>query len=422
VSVIRHDDSGINASRPAAAEAGRRRGAVAPRPDTLCTLAACIFLLAACSSHAPPKVDDTRVKEFAGRGYLTDDRFSVGTTFSNWTVGEDSFDIAWTVPVSGQRLPVVVYLPGLGESRSSGEKWRTAWALAGYAVLSVQLLDADQHVWSSNAARGGDLVMLARERYAKEAAAARLKGLTSLLAELQKHHGSDEALLQRLDLSRIAIAGFDVGAYTAMLVAGETPKGEADPIRLPIPISAFVALSPYADFSGKAFSARYQSITAPVLSVSGNADADNAGVVSSPSVRKAPFEYMPSHDAYLLWLRNATHAVFSGSGPSMLEDSADSATPRHGDGQGSPQGGSRRGRHGGNGQSGTASGNPGGFGDRQSTGAAASPTERALSANLIQGVTTAFLDSYLKQDPTAKEWLQKDVARWLGERGELKRK
>jgi dienelactone hydrolase len=380
-----------------------------------------VSLLPGCVGNSPPKVDDGRVKQFAGRGYLTDDRYSIATTFSTWMDGDRAFDVAWTVPIAGKPLPVVVYLPGLGESRTSGESWRTAWAQAGYAVLSLQLLSEDKAVWSSIAARRGDFGTLARERYGKDPASARMKALAALLGELQKGHGADDALLRRLDLSKIAVAGFDIGAYTSMLVAGETPKGNAETERLPISVAAVVALSPYADFSGSALASRYQSIAIPVLSVSGDSDADTAGVVSSPSLRRAPFEYMPSRDAYLLWLTNATHSVISGSAPDAEETTATAGVRRD---EGEHKSGSRReGRHGGAGRSDTnGSGDNPGLGGGRLGGYSVSPTDRALSISLIQGVTTAFLDAFVKQDGIAQEWLKKDAGRWIGERGELRRR
>jgi pimeloyl-ACP methyl ester carboxylesterase len=377
-------------------------------------------MLPGCVGNSPPKVDDVRVKQFSGRGYLTDDRYSIATTFANWTVGEHSFDVAWTVPVSGDSLPVVVYLPGLGESRTAGESWRTAWAQAGYAVLSVQLLNEDQRAWSSAAARRGDFGVLARERYGKDAATARLQALAALLTTLQTGHTGNAVLLHRLDLSHIAVAGFDVGAYTSMLVAGETPKSESALAPLPIPVAAIIALSPFADFSGTGLSTRYQSITMPVLSISGDADSDTAGVVSSPSLRRAPFEYMPSKDAYLLWLANAGHAIFSGSAP---VDAAEEQIPgRRNESQGARKGGGRR--HGGSGYPDTAAtdADSKGVGGRPPSGPMASPTDRALNVSLIQGVSTAFLDAYLKHDAVAQEWLRKDAKRWVGDRGDLQRK
>ena len=382
-----------------------------------------LLLLAGCATHTPPKVDEVRVKQFVGRGYLTDDRFNVATTFSNWIADGYSFDIGWTAPVAGDRLPVVVYLPGLGESSTAGESWRTAWAQAGYAVLSIQLLNEDQDLWSSSAARRGDFAVLARERYAKDTATVRLKALAALLAELQKRRAGNEPLMQRLDLSRVGLAGFDIGAHTAMLVAGEALPEDLQPVPLPIAVSAIVALSPHADFSGRALSARYQSIAGPVLSVTSNDDYDSLGVVTSPSVRKAPFEYMPSRDAHLLWLANATHAVISGSKSPVAEQSPEATASDRGDSHGSSSGGSRRGgRRGGQERPATAAGPPDAAGAGNGRPGRPSPTDQALNVSMIQGVTTAFLDLYLKQDATAQEWLQKDAKRWIGERGELRRK
>lgn len=382
-------------------------------------------LLGGCAGDAPPRVDETQVKQFAGRGYLSDERFSIATTFSIRDVGEHSFALAWTAPVAGNSLPVVVYLPGLGESRTAGESWRTAWAQAGYAVLSVQLLDEDQKAWSSDAARGGDFALLARERYAGRTAAARLNALAALMAALGKDQANDAGLLRRLDLSHVAVAGFDVGAYTAMLVAGEMPKDSAAPVRLPISPKAIVALSPYADFSGTALSSRYRSITVPVLSVSGDADSDTAGIVSSPSLRKAPFEYMPSRDAYLLWLANATHAVFSGSALRAAEDHQETGAPHGGDSQGSRAGASRRRGRGERSEpagAADANGDNGALRGGRLGAPSFSPTDRAISVSLVQSITTAFLDAYMKQDPIAQEWLQKNARRWIGDRGEWKRK
>jgi len=33
---------------------------------------------------------------------------------------------------------LVIYLPALGEGRTAGEAWRSAWAWAGYMVLALQ--------------------------------------------------------------------------------------------------------------------------------------------------------------------------------------------------------------------------------------------------------------------------------------------
>ena len=51
-----------------------------------------------------------------------------------------------------------------------------------------------------------------------------------------------------------------------------------------------------------------------------------------------------------------------------------------------------------------------------------SPTAQAIGVIAIQGVTTAFLDAYVKNDPIALEWLGKDASRWIKNRGEIRKK
>ena len=41
---------------------------------------------------------------------------------------------------------------------------------------------------------------------------------------------------------------------------------------------------------------------------------------------------------------------------------------------------------------------------------------------MIQSVTTAFLDAYVKNDAIAREWLEKDAARWARNSAEVQRK
>lgn len=100
--------------------------------------------------------------------------------------------------------------------------------------------------------------------------------------------------------------------------------------------------------------------------------------------------------------------------------------PERGQGAGerSQDGGSRGGhRKGGNGAGGTGEGpravseRPGG--PREN---GFSLTSLAIGEAAIKGVTSAFLDAYVKEDSVAKEWLDKDASRWLRERGELRRR
>lgn len=386
-----------------------------------------LAFLAGCASPSAPRPEEVKVRQFAGQGYLTDDHFGIATSFANWTTGDHSFDVALTLPTKPGQLPLVIYLPALGETRTSGETWRTAWAQGGYAVLSLQALGDDARAWSSSLARSGDFAILARDRYSARVMEARLEALKIALTELKRRSARKDAGMERLDLSQVAIAGYDLGAYAAMVIAGENIKG-MPPVSLPLPITAVIALSPYADFSGASFLDRYAGIRGPVLSITGDNDSDALGLVPSSSVRKAPFEYMPGGNKYLLTMSGISHAALGGMPEKM--DAAEEHRPlinaANPDGMRQQGGGQTGGRN----KGGSRSGRESPVVDRgKRPEEALSPfrsvqsmTSQAMSLAAIQGVTTAFLDAYVKHDAIAREWLEKDAPRWLRDKGEIKRK
>jgi len=409
------NSSSKNFAPPAAS--GKRFGAA--------TLA--LAFLAGCSSAPVHKPDETKVKQFAGLGYQTDDHFGIATTYANWTSGDLDLDVSLTVPAKPGFFPLVIYLPALGETRSAGEAWRSAWAQSGYAVMSVQPLVDDARLWGSSKARSGDFAMLARERYSPRVMSDRIAALQSALNELSRRHGRREAPVDRIDLSRVAVAGFDMGAYIAMVIAGESIRGVPSPA-LPFPVKAVIALSPFSDFSGAPFSERYAGIRGPILSVTSDNDTDALGLVTSPSIRKAPFETMPGGNKYLLTMSGIPHAAMSGNG--LPVEAAEPGGMRQ-KSEGGP-GGAERSRDGG-GRSANRKGGSGGSGPTEgrrpsgdhpgmSWDGGLSPTSLAIGEAAIQGVTTAFLDAYVKDDSIAREWLDKGASRWLRERGELKRR
>jgi hypothetical protein len=378
-------------------------------------VAACA-VLAACAP-APPKPDAAKVSRFSGHAYVSDEHYGATTALSSWTLGAGSFEVALTVPDKPGRYPLVIYLPGLGEARDAGSIWRTTWTQAGYAVLSVQPLADDATGWSAPKARTGDFAALARVRYSGKIMSARVDSLQAVWRELVRRQAQGEKPLERIDLSRVAIAGFDLGAYTAMTIAGETIR-DLPTLEIGIPVAAVIALSPYADFSGSTFTDRYRSIKGPVLSVTTDGDADAIGMVTAPSVRKAPFQYMPPGDKFLMLLWSVPHVVLGGNPNSEAVAANEPAKPD------------------------AASRSPGviadtgvrpkkkppetGVGDADRSAllgsTVATATANAIGATAIAGVTTAFLDAYVKNDAVAQEWLEKDAPRWLRDKGEFTRK
>ena len=51
-----------------------------------------------------------------------------------------------------------------------------------------------------------------------------------------------------------------------------------------------------------------------------------------------------------------------------------------------------------------------------------SPTQRAMMEVVIEQVTTAFLNAYIKNDQFSLEWLKNDAQRWVNKIGQLNEK
>lgn len=366
-----------------------------------------LAVLAGCSvPHHRQPVDTAQVQTFAGKGYLSEEQFSIRTTPQTWLVGGKSMDLLLSVPVRSGRYPIVIYMPGLGENRMAGEIWRNAWAQAGYAVLSVQPLGSDSAAWQSQEARSGDFKPLVRERFSAVMMDERQADLRALLAELQKRSRSGDELLANIDLNKVAVAGYDLGAYTALVAAGEhTRSGKSAAKKAVSPFRAVIALSPYADFNGPAFEQRYGDIKVPVLSITGEGDTDAYGLGVTSHLRSAPFQYMPPGDKFLLMLESANHDLFAGNAQSAeRSEQGDSASAN----------GNRREQ----GRRGKGQDADGMADDLRGIGRGVG-TARAMGQSAVTSVTTAFLDTYLKDDGISREWLSRDARRWLKNMGAL---
>jgi hypothetical protein len=373
----------------------------------------------------PPLARDTDQS-----AYRSGQRQATVSSRETWKAGGEEFDVTLLLPAARGVYPLVIYLPGLGESSEAGPAWRRAWAEAGYAVLSAQPASAGAAVWSAERARTFDFRTVAVEHFSPRTLPSRLSALQGLIEEAgRRQRLGGEGSYSRIDVSRIAIAGYDLGAETAMVVAGQSvPDAAIGPA--PAAIKSVIALSPYADFAGMGVAARFRDIQLPVLSVTSPDDIDAYGLVTTAAVRRAPFEYMPPGRKYLLLLAAAPHSLLGGRDEPVAErdqarsgsrtggDEETSSRPRAGGAGGGGAGGSNRGARDGRGARGGAETGPGGAAGLNS-GRAGLAGLWATQLRNVRDVTTAYLDATVKNDPLAGEWLARDANRWLGGSGSL---
>lgn len=272
-------------------------------------------------------------------------------------------------------LPVVVYLPGLGQGHEAGQRWAAAWAQAGYAVLTVQPLEADAAAWRSELARRGEFRAVGELHYGDALRADRLAALRALVTALQ---AAPQVAGVALDWQRAAVAGYETGAQTA-LDFGTRPGGWQP--------RAVMAISPPPMVAGA-------TPTRAALLITSDTDGDALGLVKHPAERRRAFDTLPPGAGWLLSLPGLSHAALSGT----LAPEGWHTQDQHRGREGSVGGGQQqRGGTGGGGAGGGQGGPHGPAGGAPRGPRSGSATEGA-QADLSEAlrVSTAFLDAHLR--------------------------
>jgi len=251
--------------------------------------------------------------------------------------------------------PVVVYLPGLGQGSDTGQRWAAAWAQAGYTVLAVQPLEADAAAWRSELSRTGEFRELGLLHYGDALRADRLAALRRLLPALR-------ATQPALDWGRVALAGYETGAQTALDARGDAGW------------QAVIAISPPA--------MRAPSAGAATLLITSDIDHDPLGLLRHPAERRQAFDTLTPGSGWLLTLGGVPHAALAGTLAPEGWHEQDQHQTRSGGGMG-------RGR-GGDGPQGPAGG--GGRGPRSGSATEAAQIDVGEGFRLSR----AFLDAQLR--------------------------
>ncbi|WP_248747055.1 alpha/beta hydrolase [Pseudomonas sp. MWU12-2037] len=359
-------------------------------------------LISGCAGDPPdPRIEFTElVNKDLASAYQPSHNETTGWG-AIWQLDQQSVDVAWLAPATHERLPLIIYLPGLGEPASGGVEWRKAWAQAGYAVLSVQGHAYDQSIFASAQALDGDFRGVASTHYTAAALRDRLSTLQKVLTEVRARAAKGDAQLAAIDWDQVVVAGFDLGAQTAEALAGALEPGATSGVA--IQPKAVLLLSPYVEAGARP--EVFAQMSAPVLSMTGQEDEDPFNWVSSYRQRQVLGESVTMAGSVQLELNKATHKTLSGTELfNRPSKKADKGSDPSGD---APK--SRGHKHGG--------AKPGG-GVHSSMVGEPAPDPKQVAA--IQAIGVAFLDSRIKHNPAATEWLLKGAPGWLEGAGRLK--
>ncbi|HZW72396.1 MAG TPA: hypothetical protein VFF43_02560, partial [Caldimonas sp.] len=293
---------------------------------------------------------------------------------------------------------------------------RRTWAQAGYAVVSVQPLEDDATAWSSEEARALEFKTLAAQRHSAARLQQRIVRLAAVVHEIRRRAAAGEAPWGRLDYTRMSVAGYDLGAQTAMALKGQRDAG--GPIdELTEQVRALIVLSPVV-LEGEGQRTRFEQMTGPVLTVTGPADVDPTGLVATRS-RTIAFDLMPTGSKYELELAGVSHAMLSGA----IEVERDTQREERASGRAAaPRGGRSRQRSDGSDGERHASEDSARPGSEQARAREHVSTGREECDAAIEVVSVAFLDASLRRQPSAQRWLDEQASQWLQHLGTWRRR
>src|SRR4051794_11546031 len=270
------------------------------------------------------------------------------------------------LPATKSLAPVVLFSHVLAGTNRGSSFLGKHWAARGYVAVFVQHPGSDDSVW-----RGEPL---AKRLDAMRKAAGldnfllRVKDIPVVLNQLEQwNQNPNHALAGRLDMKKVGMSGHSFGAVTTQAVSGQTfPLGGTS--LTDKRIKAAIAFSPSSPRKGIEPKEAFSNVKIPWMLMTGTKDVAPIGDQDVKS-RLAVFLALPPGGKYELVLENAEHSVFT---ERPLPGEKEKRNPNH--------------------------------------------------HRVILALSTAFWDTYLRDDAQAKAWLDGDGAQQVLEPGDKWRK
>ncbi|MGI6400907.1 MAG: alpha/beta hydrolase family protein [Thermoguttaceae bacterium] len=208
-------------------------------------------------------------------------------------------------PASGTKFSVIVYSHGLGASAQDFSYLGQAWASRGVVAIMLRHPESDGSVWRG---RVRPMAQLKEAYHRYWHGRDRAMAIRSAIDFVYAAHYDSGPMGADVDLNKIAVAGNDLGALAALLVAGQLPPDNGPSLK-DERVSAVVALSPPIYCDEKLGPAVYAGITAPLMVVTGTHDD---GIVGSTKAyqRRLPYDSVRYSDRYLVVLIGGDHRSY----------------------------------------------------------------------------------------------------------------
>ena len=228
-------------------------------------------------------------------------------------------------PTTGEKLPLIVFSHGFGADRTAFSPIARHWAEHGYVVIAPSHLDG----YGKSKGKGDPLPAGGLPALMKNAALkveSRVGDIAFVLDSIDQIESRSPSLRQRIDVSRIGVAGHSLGAYTSMLIGGVTAdigdqkaRSFRDPrVRCILPISG------QGTGQQGLTKSSWSALSIPMLTITGSLDRGAGG--QGPEWKREPFELSPPGDKFLVFIEGANHVSFGGARPGGITDVVEAST------------------------------------------------------------------------------------------------
>jgi predicted dienelactone hydrolase len=210
-------------------------------------------------------------------------------------------------PSYEEKCPVILFSHGIGGSIDCCSYLAKEWTLRGFVCVFVQHPGSDEKIWKGKIRILNEFKESFKHNWNSRTRAEDLRFVTDCLEQLVSEH---KPFTDRLDLERIGVGGYDLGALASMLVAGQVPPDGGVSLK-DNRIKAVLAMSPPVRWTDMSFAEIYKPVTAPTLFITGTEDDGIIGPTKAVH-RRIPFDAMSNDRRYLITLEGGDHRIYGG--------------------------------------------------------------------------------------------------------------
>ena len=202
---------------------------------------------------------------------------------------------------------MIIFSHGLGGSNEKCAYLGQTWAAQGFVSVHIQHLGMDDQVWKLKIRPIKEL----KDVYGRQwSGRTQADDIRFVLDQLDRLAAGDASLGQMLDMTRIGVAGYDLGGLAAMLVAGQTPPDRGQSLHDPR-VKAIVVMSPPVADQMTFAPVSYGAMSTSALFFTGTEDDGLVGPTKAWQ-RRIPFDYMQGQDRFLITYKDADHLIYGG--------------------------------------------------------------------------------------------------------------